>query len=151
MKGETRRTAQNQRIARIQAEGARGRAALRPADAKEAGIAEGQCTILVPFQHLFERPGGIVSGAVFMAAADVAMWLAIKTQLGLTDGSVTAEMKTSFLNAARNEDFHCTARVLKFGRRLIYGLAECVNGHGTLLTHHTLTYIRHHSAPQLNH
>jgi acyl-coenzyme A thioesterase PaaI-like protein len=54
-------------------------------------IADGQCSIDVPFQEAFERPGGIVSGQVFMAAADVAMWLAIKTKLGLTDASVTAE------------------------------------------------------------
>src|SRR5215831_3182139 len=36
-------------------------------------IADGQCTIDVPFRAAFERPGGIVSGQVFMAAADVAM------------------------------------------------------------------------------
>jgi hypothetical protein len=53
------------------------------------GIADRQCRIDVPFQDAFERPGGLVSGQVFMAAADVAMWLAIKTQLGLTDSSVT--------------------------------------------------------------
>ncbi|HTW67151.1 MAG TPA: PaaI family thioesterase [Bryobacteraceae bacterium] len=109
-------------------------------------IGDGQCTITVPFQDLFERPGGIVSGAVFMAAADVAMWLAIKTLLGLADGSVTAEMKTSFLSGAKREDITCTARVLKCGRRLIYGVAECNNTRGTLLTHHTLTYIRPHEA-----
>jgi hypothetical protein len=28
------------------------------------------------------------------------------------------------------------------GGRLIYGVAECVNGDGTLLTHHTFTYAR---------
>ena len=54
-------------------------------------IADGQCSIDVPFQEEFERPGGIVSGQVFMAAADVAMWLAIKTKLGLSDSSVTVE------------------------------------------------------------
>ena len=32
-------------------------------------IAPGQCTLDVPFQPLFERPGGIVGGQVFMAAA----------------------------------------------------------------------------------
>ena len=37
------------------------------------GIADGECSIDVPFQTAFERPGGIVSGQVFMAAADVAM------------------------------------------------------------------------------
>lgn len=106
------------------------------------GIGDGECTIEAPFQTAFERPGGTVSGQVFMAAADVAMWLAIKTRLGLDDSSVTAEMKTSFLDAARREGFLCTARVLKLGRRLIYGVAECAAADGRLLTHSTLTYIR---------
>ena len=105
-------------------------------------IADGECTLDVPFQATFERPGGIMGGPVFMAAADVAMWLSIMTRLGKADRSVTAEMKTSFLNAARQEDFRCTAKILKLGKRLVYGVAECVNGHGKPLTHHTLTYIR---------
>jgi uncharacterized protein (TIGR00369 family) len=105
-------------------------------------IGDGECSIEVPFQEAFERPGGIVSGQVFMAAADVAMWLAIMTRLGIGDRSVTAEMKTSFLNGARQEDFLCTAKILKLGRRLIYGVAECVNSEGKLLAHHTITYIR---------
>jgi uncharacterized protein (TIGR00369 family) len=106
------------------------------------GIAEGRCSLDVPFREAFERPGGIVNGLVFVAAADLAMWLAIKTRLGLADPSVTAEMKTNFLNSARKEGFRCTATVLKLGRRLIYGVAECVDGSGRLLAHHTLTYIR---------
>jgi uncharacterized protein (TIGR00369 family) len=105
-------------------------------------IGDGQCSIDVPFQEVFERPGGIVSGQVFMAAADVAMWLAIKTKLGLADSSVTVEMKSNFLGPAKKEGFCCTAKVLKLGRRLIYGVAECVNSSGRLLTHHTITYIR---------
>jgi uncharacterized protein (TIGR00369 family) len=105
-------------------------------------IGDGECSLDVPFQESFERPGGIVSGQVFMAAADVAMWLAIKTRLGLDDVSVTAEMKTNFLGAAKRSAFRCRAKVLKFGRRLIYGVAECVDANGKLLTHHTVTYIR---------
>ena len=73
-------------------------------------IADGQCTLDVPFRAGFERPGGIVSGQVFMAAADVAMWLAIKTMLGIGDGSVTVEMKTNFLGSVRKQSFRCTAR-----------------------------------------
>jgi uncharacterized protein (TIGR00369 family) len=105
-------------------------------------IGDGECSIDVPFQEAFERPGGIVSGQVFMAAADVAMWLAIKTRLGMADSSVTAEMKTNFLGAAKRSGFRCTAKVLKFGKRLIYGVAECVGNDGKLLAHHTVTYIR---------
>jgi len=105
-------------------------------------IAPGQCTLDVPFQPIFERPGGIVGGQVYMAAADVAMWLAIKTRLGSADGSVTATMTSAFLDAARHEPFRCTARVVKLGRRLVYGVAESVSGEGRLLTHHSLTYAR---------
>jgi acyl-coenzyme A thioesterase PaaI-like protein len=64
----------------------------------------------------------------------------------MDDASVTSEMKTNFLGGARGEAFHCTARVLKFGRRLIYGVAECVDGNGRLLTHSTITYIVAESA-----
>jgi uncharacterized protein (TIGR00369 family) len=105
-------------------------------------LGEGHCTLHVPFQEAFERPGGIVSGQVFMAAADVAMWVAIKTKLGMADSSVTAEMKTNFLGSAKRAGFDCRARVLKFGRRLVYGTAECVDGSGRLLTHSTITYVR---------
>jgi len=103
---------------------------------------DGECTLLVPFRKDFERPGQIVAGPIFMAAADVTMWLAIITKLGVADGSVTAEMKTNFLNAAREEDVLCHAKILKLGRRLVYGVAECTNLKGKLLTHHTVTYIR---------
>ena len=105
-------------------------------------MGDGECALSVPFQPAFERPGGIVSGQVFMAAADVAMWLAIMTRLGKSDGAVTAEMTTSFLRGARLANFVCRARILKLGRRLIYGVAECVAEDGNLLTHHTVTYIR---------
>ena len=105
-------------------------------------FADGECVIAVPFQKDFERPGGVIGGQVYMAAADVAMWLAIKTKLGMDDGSVTAEMKTNFLSGARKEDILCQAKILKLGRRLIYGVAECTSLQGKLLTHHTITYIR---------
>src|SRR5260221_14602580 len=75
-------------------------------------IGDGECVLSVPFQPAFERPGGIVSGQVFMATADVAMWLAIMTKLGTSEAAVTAEMKTTFLNRARDEDFVCRDKML---------------------------------------
>lgn len=56
--------------------------------------------------------------------------------------SVTTEMTTNFLSSARREDVRCTARVLKLGKSLIYGVAECTNDAGKRLTHHTITYVR---------
>lgn len=107
-----------------------------------AALGDGRCALEVPFRRTFERPGGIVSGQVFMAAADVAMWLAIMTRLGPADLSVTAQMSTAFLGAARRAPFRCEARVLKLGRRLVYGVAECVGRDGRLLAHSSLTYAR---------
>jgi acyl-coenzyme A thioesterase PaaI-like protein len=81
-------------------------------------------------------------GSPFDRAASAAATALVKTKLGLSDSSVTAEMKTNFLGAAKKEAFRCGAKVLKLGRRLIYGVAECVDGSGRLLAHHTITYIR---------
>ena len=55
---------------------------------------------------------------------------------------MTAELNTAFLNAARRETVYCTARVLKLGKRVIYGVAECHDRAGKLFTHHTVTYAR---------
>jgi acyl-coenzyme A thioesterase PaaI-like protein len=102
---------------------------------------DGSCTLNVPYLPHFERPGGIVSGQVFMLAADVAMWLAIKTRRGLNDPSVTGHMTTDFLHSVRGEAFSCKAIVRKLGRRTAFGTAECLSLNGELLAHHTLTYV----------
>jgi acyl-coenzyme A thioesterase PaaI-like protein len=101
---------------------------------------DGTCEMLVPYLPENDRPGGIVSGQVYMHAADVAFWFAVKTRLGTSEEYVTSSMTTAFLGAARGHDFTCHARVIKAGRRLIYGDAECRAGDKTL-THHTLTYV----------
>ena len=106
-----------------------------------ASIAEGSCTLEVPYRPQFDRPDGIISGQVVMIAADVAMWLAIKTLRGIDDPSVTSDMQTHFLESARREGFTCKAVVLKLGRKTAYGAAECVSSHGVLLAHHTLSYV----------
>ena len=100
------------------------------------------CTISMPFRRALERPGGTVNGPAFMAAADCAMWLAIKRHIGIEHDAVTSELNTAFLNAARRETVYCTARILKLGKRIIYGTAECHDRRGRLFTHHSETYAR---------
>jgi acyl-coenzyme A thioesterase PaaI-like protein len=104
--------------------------------------APGECVLRVPFNPSLERPGGIVSGMTLMGAADVAMWLAIMTLRGVSEHWVTSDMKTAFLRAARQEDISCRARILKPGRRTMYGVAECTGAHAGLVAHHVLTYTR---------
>ena len=107
-----------------------------------AAIGDGTCTIAIPFREEFLRPGDVVSGPVFMAAADAATWLAIAMRRGADETWVTVDLKTAFLRPAGRESFTCTGRLLKVGRHLIYGVAECARGDGTLLSHHTVTYVR---------
>jgi len=105
-------------------------------------VGGGEATVRVPYLKRWDRPGGILSGQVYMNAADCAMWVAIIGNFGFGPMSVTTELNTSFLGAAREEDITCTARILKNGRRLIYGVADCYGSDGRQLTHHMLTYAR---------
>jgi acyl-coenzyme A thioesterase PaaI-like protein len=104
-------------------------------------VAADLCTIELPHKPLLERPGGIINGPALMAAADCAMWLAIKARIGIDKDALTSELNTAFLNAARGKHVYCTARILKFGRRSIYGTAECHAKDGQIYSHHTVTYM----------
>lgn len=115
---------------------------LRPWGFRVVRAGAAGCTVELPHQEALERPGGIINGPALMAAADVAMWLAIKVRLGMKHDALTSELNTSFLAPARSEHVYCTARILKLGRRRIYGVAECHGGGGRLFSHHTVTYVR---------
>ncbi len=105
--------------------------------------ADGQeCVISLPNSPALERPGGIVNGPALVAAADVAMWLAIKSRLGITVDALTSDLNTVFLAPAKTKTVYCTARILKAGRRRFFGTAECHDRAGRIFSHHTLTYVR---------
>ena len=104
-------------------------------------IADDSCTLRIPFQPLFERPGGIIAGPVYMTGADVSMWLAIKARYG-DESPLTSSMVTHFVGRGRRSDVLCRARIVRAGRRLIFGVAECSSDRGALLSHHTVTYVR---------
>ncbi|MFN2520033.1 MAG: PaaI family thioesterase [Candidatus Limnocylindria bacterium] len=104
------------------------------------GIGEGEATMLLPFRAEMLRPGGFLQGGASMALADAAFWLALMTVVGEEPMALTLEMKTNFLRGARG-DLRCRARVLKAGRRIVYGEASTTE-RDVLVAHHTLTYMR---------
>ena len=115
---------------------------LRPYGFKVVLVNNTKCTLELPHKAALERPGGIINGPALMAAADCAMWLAIKARIGVEGDALTSELNTAFLAPAKGEHVYCTARILKMGRRRIYGVAECHGKKGGLFAHHTLTYVR---------
>jgi len=115
---------------------------LRPYGFRLVSINQNRCTLELPHKAALERPGGIINGPALMAAADCAMWLAIKARIGVDNDALTSELNTAFLSPAKGEHVYCTARILKMGKRRIYGVAECHGKKGNLFSHHTLTYVR---------
>ena len=115
---------------------------LRPYGFRVASVGDGECTLELPHRRVLERPGGIINGPALIAAADCAMWVAIKTRIGIERDALTAELNTAFLSPANGSNVYCTAKILKFGSRRIYGVAECHGRGGKLYSHHTLTYAR---------
>jgi uncharacterized protein (TIGR00369 family) len=105
-------------------------------------VSKDKCTLELPHRPGLARPGGIINGPALMAAADCAMWLAVKARLGIDKDALTSELNTAFLAPAMGEHVYCTARILKAGRRRIYGVAECHGKKGNLFSHHTVTYVR---------
>jgi uncharacterized protein (TIGR00369 family) len=71
-------------------------------------------------RHL--RPGGTVSGPAMFALADVAVYLAILSQVGPKALSVTTNCAIDFMRKpAAGLDLICDARILKLGRALAVG------------------------------
>ena len=101
-----------------------------------------ECVVALPNRPALERPGGIVNGPALVAAADVAMWLAIKSRLGMAHDALTSDLNTVFLAPAKAKTVYCTARIINAGARRFFGTAECSDRAGNVFSHHTLTYVR---------
>lgn len=105
-------------------------------------LGPGTARLLLPFQPHFERPGGVLQGGCAMTLADVAFWIAGMTVTGEELSALTLQMSSSFLRPAFLGDLRSEARILRAGRRILYGEASVLDVKGNLLTHHVLTYMR---------
>ena len=105
-------------------------------------VGPGSARLLLPFQPHFERPGGVLQGGCAMTLADVSFWIAGMTVMGEEPGAMTLQMSSSFLRPAVLGDLRSEARILRAGRRILYGEASVTDVAGNLLTHHVLTYMR---------
>jgi uncharacterized protein (TIGR00369 family) len=83
--------------------------------------AEGRATVRLPFRPDLLRPGGTVSGPALMGLADVAMWAALLGVTGGRDESVTSTMTVNFLRPFNPGPVVAEARLLKRGKRMVFG------------------------------
>jgi uncharacterized protein (TIGR00369 family) len=110
-------------------------------------VGSGTARLHLPFQAGFERPGGVLQGGCAMTLADVSFWIAGMTVMGEDPSALTLQMSSSFLRPAVLGDLRSEARILRAGRRILYGDASVTDARGNLLTHHVLTYMRAEPAP----
>lgn len=103
--------------------------------------ADGAATVRLPRDPVLLRPGGTVSGPALMGLADVALWAAVLGVTGGHDESVTSTMTVNFLRAIGPGPAIAEARIVKRGRRLMYGeVLIRAEGREELCVHVTTTW-----------
>ena len=106
----------------------------------EARLGEVVLTLPVAPKHV--HGGGVLCGQSMMAAADTAMILAICTHLGEFKPMTTVQLQTSFLRPIPGDagTARVVARVLRMGRKLVFGEIQISDARGELAAHATTTY-----------
>jgi uncharacterized protein (TIGR00369 family) len=79
-------------------------------------------TIRKKINHDHLRPGGTVSGPVLMELADVALYVAILSEIGLVSLAVTTSLNINFLRKPTSEkDLIAKCNLIKVGKLLVIG------------------------------
>ena len=111
-------------------------------DMRVLAASPGEVTLALPIVPLHVHVGGVLCGQTVMAAADTAMILAISTQLGGFQPMTTVQLQTSFLRPVPGDagEVRVVARVLRMGRKLVFGEIRIDDGRGELAAQATTTY-----------
>jgi uncharacterized protein (TIGR00369 family) len=81
----------------------------------------GRALLRLPASARLLRPGNTLSGPALMGLADVAMWAALLSLAEGRDNSVTSTMTVNFLRPAGSGPVLAEARILKRGKRMLFG------------------------------
>lgn len=99
-----------------------------------------EMSLAVDEDHL--RPGGTVSGPAMMALADVAMYAALLSRIGLVPLAVTTNLNINFLRKpVAHAPIRARASLLKVGRTMAVGdVLVYSDGMDEPVAHSTMTY-----------
>lgn len=84
-------------------------------------LTETGAVIRLPWHERISRDGGLITGQALMSFADAAMVVVISSAIGGFQKMATIDMTTSFLAPAYNTDVLARGKVLRRGKRMIYG------------------------------
>ncbi len=95
------------------------------------------------YDDAWTRPYEIVNGGTLMALADVAVYVAVFSRVGIVPLAVTNELKMNFLRPAMGGDVIARAELLKLGRRVAYATVDLFveDQPDRLVAHATASYV----------
>ncbi len=85
------------------------------------GLGYGTARVRLPFTDRNLRPGGTISGPAMITLADYALYIGALAAIGPEALAVTSQLSMNFLRKPRPEDLLADARMVRVGRRLVYG------------------------------
>lgn len=106
-------------------------------------IGNGRAVVRMKYNERYLRPGKYIAGGMLMMLADIAIYYAILSVVGLKPMTVTNELKINFLRPAVAGDVLARAEVLKAGRRIVYGEIRLfmAEDQDKLIGHATSSYV----------
>lgn len=107
-------------------------------------LGSGYAVLRLRYDERWLRPGRYIMGGMLMTLADMAIYCAILSVVGLKPMTVTNEFKINFLRPAVGGDVLARAEVLKAGRRIVYGEIRLfmADDPKKLIAHATSSYIQ---------
>lgn len=97
--------------------------------------------IRMPTNTAHLRPGGTISGPTLMTAADVAMYVALLSEIGPVALAVTTNLNINFFRKPSPGDIVAEAKLFKIGKHLAIGEAMIFSAESEeSVAHATMTY-----------
>lgn len=106
-------------------------------------LGRGYAVVRMKYDERYLRPGRYITGGMLMTLADIAIYYAILSVVGLKPIAVTNEFKINFLRPAVGRDVVARAEVLKAGRRIAYGEIRLfmADDQEKMIAHATSSYV----------
>ncbi len=90
-------------------------------DFRLEALGHGTCTTRLVFHSRHLRPGGTMSGPSMFTLADVSLYIAVLSTVGIVPLAVTTGINMNFLRKPEPADLIADCKLLKAGKRLCVG------------------------------
>lgn len=109
-------------------------------------VERGRAVMRMPFRQEITNASGAVHGGAIVSLCDTVFYVALASIFGREQDTTTVALQCNFLAPAKPpHDLIAEARVLKAGRRIVYGEVYVRSGE-TIVAHATLNFLN--SYPQ---